>query len=116
MFSVKRYDPVTGDNFYYLYNDGLNATTFYVDLENTNKQSPFHLDSWAGKVEPITRFEQIGDRYDSLGWGVWSVVLIRPWPGAIDCVSTLLWRRVITSWSGCRKSREPTSELGRMWI
>lgn len=58
VYSFKRWDPVSGDDFFYLYNDGVNATTINVQLENEKKQRPYVLDTWSGDVIPIATYKQ----------------------------------------------------------
>ncbi|KAJ9102326.1 hypothetical protein QFC21_002726 [Naganishia friedmannii] len=58
VFSFKRWDSTTGDDYFYLYNDKANSTMVSVQLENEKKQKPYMLDTWSGAVTPIAAYKQ----------------------------------------------------------
>ena len=62
VFSFKRWDPITGDDYYYLYNDGVNATTLQVGLENDKKQLPYVMDTWSSEIVPVVTYNQVDGR------------------------------------------------------
>jgi hypothetical protein len=62
VFTVKRFVPQTGDDLYYLFNEGVNATQVSVSLENSGNQGIYEMDCWSGEVRPELSYVQRAGR------------------------------------------------------
>ena len=58
VFTVKRFVPETGVDLYYVFNNGINATTLTMSLENSADQAAYEMNVWSGEIQPVMSYIQ----------------------------------------------------------